>query len=169
MEEASRWDKWGDEASVARSGFRPSTGFRGGRRADRWQNIRTRTKTDFKRTGVQDGVAFSDSETCSHSTVSLPQRRSPQPPHPSPSTHPYRQAHVLSASRAEPSQVPREPSGSFLRFQQAFRPLSPWRNPSWGERPLASGAGPGSTAPRRGTPEAPPRPPLNMEQFSRAW
>lgn len=125
LEEASRWDKRGDEASVARSGFRPSTGFRGGRRADRWQNIRTRTKMDFKSTGVQDGVAFSDSETRSSSAVSLPQRRSPQPPAPSPSTRPYRQAHVLSASRAEPSHVPRQPSGSFLRFQQAFWPLSP--------------------------------------------
>lgn len=61
-----------DEANVARSGFRPLTGFRGGRQADRWQNIGTRTKMDSKRTGVQGGVACSDSEMRSLSAISLP-------------------------------------------------------------------------------------------------
>lgn len=53
---------------------------------------------DFKMTGVQDGVAFSDWETRSRSAISLPLGPRGAAPSP-PSTRPLGQARVLSASR----------------------------------------------------------------------
>lgn len=109
---------------------------------------------DFKTTGVQDGVAFSDWETRSCSAISLPLGPRGAAPSP-PSTRPFSQARVLSASQAGPSPVPGEPSGSFLCFSRGVPAPAPLEKPRAGRVPPGELGCAREHCPGRGTPEAP--------------